>query len=471
MSSSGITYYNDFVDINSVNNPLVGSGIQMQYNGFFYKNWSRSDLHFNNIGYGLEKTVNDQGYIYCNDSSKLFSMGSGYVGMLISFPYSFVDGVYQMLMNADQTLNEHILWGVNIGQYQNSQPGFYAALTPRGIEFTIWTSRAKHTLRDVITTENANTDIFFEFMWYVPQIDDYMLRSVLKVNDEFAAISNIPIEEDDISGISFCALNTPFSYSNLECTIKKLIIYNKPVPDEFQSSSSSSESSSSYSLSSYSSPSESSTSSYIKEWSTSSSSKTSQSDTSTSESSSSSSSNDNSSSSISSESSMSLSSITISESSYSSISESSYSSESSTSISSDSSPSSTSSSSPSSTSSTSSTSQSSESSYPHCNGCYPPLLPSYDVAIAGFTGGCSLFNGDWTVTWAGTWDSCDWRYTISPSCEIILWWNDGTSSWYVFFACTPTCGTTVAGGSDPCDPTNGGLSYTGGEGTVFVSVP
>ena len=262
MSISEITYYNDFADINSINNPLVDNSVQMQFKGFFYKNWTRNGIDFDNVGYGLKKTVNDQGFIYCSDSSKLFSMSSGYVGMLISFPYSFVDGVYQTLINDTQTLNEYILWGVNIGQYQNAQPGLYAALTPRGIEFTVWTSRAQSTLRDELLTENANTDIFFEFMWQTPQLDDYMVRAILKINGVYSALSNIPIEEDDIKGLSFCALNTPFSYSNLECTIKKLII--GILPEELHSSSSLSESSTSQSLSS--------TSSYIENWSTSSSS-------------------------------------------------------------------------------------------------------------------------------------------------------------------------------------------------------
>lgn len=481
MTLSGITYYNDFVDINSVNNPLVGSGVQMQYKGFFYKNWTRSGIKFENVGYGLEKTVNDQGFIYCDDSSNLFSMSSGYVGMLVSFPYSFVDGVYQPLINANQTLDEHILWGVNIGQYQNAQPGFYAALTPRGIEFTIWTSRAKATLSDIYTTENANTDIFFEFMWDMSQIDDYLIRATLKVNEVYTAIGNIPIKDDNIKGLSFCALNTPFSYSNLECTIKKLIIYNRAITDDFQSSSYSSESSSSYSESTGSSLSTSSSTSYVKNWSSSSSSKTSQSGTSTSESSSSSSSFDYSESSSSSSSlgsSISSSSITISDSSESSSSISSESSSSSSSISSTSSSSLSSSSSSSSSNVTSSSSSSSisstssSSSCPNCNNCQPKLNYNYSVAIDGFTGNCSTFNGTWTISYRGTL-ICDWTYIIDIDHMIILWWDDASSKWYVLLTNDPSgtsvCGVTTVGGSDPCPPIGPIGNYTGGEGTVIVS--
>lgn len=465
MSLSGVTYYNDFVDINSINNPIVGSNVQMQFKGFFDKNWTRNGLNFDNVGYGLKKTVNNQGLIYCNDSSKLFSFSSGYVGILVNFPYSFVDGVYQLLLNDVSTLNEYILWGVNIGQYENSQPGFYAALTPRGIEFTIWTSRARHTLRDILLTENANTDIFFEFMWDSTQIDDYLIRAVLKVNGVYSAISNIPIEEDNIGGLSFCALNTPFSFSNLECTIKKLVISGQFPSEDFYSSSSSSISSSSLTSVSMSS--------YVPYWSTSSSSESSISYSFSSLGESTSSSNSNSSSSASTNSSSSTStnsssSVTVSYSSSSSTTSSSYS------LPSGSSPSISSSSTPTSTSSDTTASTSSSSSADlHCNSCIPPLEENYTATIGGFTGSCAAFNGPWTMVHDdGNPDLCIWTCAILDIelHLIVLWWDSITPAWHVTFTSdaggTPDCLLTTNGSALPCQPTG---SYAGGEGTIVIS--
>jgi len=248
MTELGITYYNDFVDINSVANPVTDKAPQMQFSGFLEKDWMASGIDFDKFGYGLKKTVNNQGAIFCKDASMLFSDGVGYVQMILSLPSSIVNGVYTPLKNDNKELNEYILCGINIGQIENAQPGIYAALTPRGIEFTIWTSGSKFVIRDTVTNVSSNTDFIIEFVWDKDKLPESSATTGIRVDGDYTALGNAPIYQDSIDGFNFYVLNTPFLYSGLECTIRKLITYNE-VPDflheEVMSSTSSSSSSSS----------------------------------------------------------------------------------------------------------------------------------------------------------------------------------------------------------------------------------
>lgn len=222
----GITYYSEFEDINAINNPIVDNNTKMQFNGYWEKDWLPSTLEFNEFGYGLKRTLNSRGSIYCTDASRLFSMQSGYVGMTVSLPFPITDGVYLPLKNDSTEFNECLLFGVNVGRYETSQPSLYASLTPRGIEFTVWTSAGKHTICDSTTTIAANTNVFFEFAWDNTAIDDYLARTIIRVNNIDIASSNMPINNDSISNLNFYVLNTPFSYNNFECTIRNLKVYD-----------------------------------------------------------------------------------------------------------------------------------------------------------------------------------------------------------------------------------------------------
>ena len=237
----GSTYYSNFIDINSINNPLVNNNVQMQYSGFFEKDWTPSTIDINYPGNGLKKTINNHGLIFCNDASKLFSFNSGYLGMVLSLPFSITNGVYLPLKNNTSDENEYILWGVNIGKYENCQPGFYAALTPRGIEFTIWTSRGRVVLVDNVSNIGANEDVFYEFMWDSDEIESYLIRIILSINGQIIDQSNYPISEDSLNGLKFFLINTPYMNTNYECIIRSLSVQNIVPADKFYNSSSSSE--------------------------------------------------------------------------------------------------------------------------------------------------------------------------------------------------------------------------------------
>jgi len=238
-----ITYYNEFRSLRSISNPIVGNETKMKFAGYFEPVDSQIDI--DGVGYGLRKTLDSQGGIFCRDASKLFSMAKGYVGVILNFPEPFENGVYSPLKGGYRESDEHILWGVNIGQIEPCQPSLYAALTPRGTEFTVWTSKGRQVLRDETFEAEANEDIRFEFMWDMDQLDEPYERVYVRINSEFVAVGNTPISDDSIIGCSFYALDTPFSRSDLQCIIRQLLISPEALRLEPIESSSSTESSSS----------------------------------------------------------------------------------------------------------------------------------------------------------------------------------------------------------------------------------
>jgi hypothetical protein len=259
---TGVTYHSDFKNMKSITTPVIDNDVRMGYKGHFEKDWDLYDVDFDSFGYGLKKNRHNSGTIFCKDSSKLFSMGLGYVGMILSFPKSFINGVYSGLLN-NVTINEHFLWGVNPGKTKSYMPCLYSSLTNNGIEFTVWSSACKFTLIDQYSNFDANTDIFMEFLWDKDGIIEYseigyLPTMLIRMNGSDIVVGNAPIFNDSISNLSCYILDTPFLYSNLECTIRSLVIANEipeRIEDDWYSSSSSSSSSSSegYSTSSSSS--------------------------------------------------------------------------------------------------------------------------------------------------------------------------------------------------------------------------
>jgi len=242
----GVTYYSDFIDMNSINNPTIGGSAKMQFYGFWDKEWGFNTLSFDNFGHGLKKTRNNQGVIFCEDASKLFATNNGYVGMILSFPKDIVNGIYKPLLENTSDYDEHILWGINIGQYEHAEPSLYAALTPSGIEFTLWNSDTQWTIRDAVSNISAGTDVFLEFAWGEGHNEvtlDPINLMIIRVNDENIVVSNPPTVFNNLTTSKFYALDTPYLTSDLECTIKKMVIYDK-IPETilplFSTSSSSS---------------------------------------------------------------------------------------------------------------------------------------------------------------------------------------------------------------------------------------
>lgn len=246
---SHVTYYSEFRNVNDINNPIIDNDVGMQYLGFLKKDWDAEGFHFDAFGYGLSKTVANSGAIFCNDASRLFSMESGYVQMVLSLPHEIIDGVYYLASNTTLDIDDYILWGSNVGDIETCPPGFFAALTPYGIQFTIKNSSTTYTITDITTNIDANTDFTIEFLW---QSHNNYITIEIKIDGVVTASGVCRTANDDISRSNFYALDTTKRQSNLECIIRKLLIKNVISSSLFSGSSSSySESQSSESSSHY----------------------------------------------------------------------------------------------------------------------------------------------------------------------------------------------------------------------------
>ena len=256
-TKQGITYYSDCKDFKSLLNPIIDNDVDMRHKGYFDSAWDQNDLTFDNFGYGLQKTRANQASLYCSNAAKLFSMSLGYVGLTLELPRNITSGVYYPLkFNGNLEFNENILWAVNMGDTSIGFPGMYAALTPEGIKFTIWNRFTQFSLLDTSSTIGANETFKIEFVWSNDGLDDfgftdgYIPTMTIRINEVETVFGNPPLINDSIVNLKFSLLETPSTYSNLNCIIKELEIaneipYNTAV--EWYSSSSSSSSFSDYS--------------------------------------------------------------------------------------------------------------------------------------------------------------------------------------------------------------------------------
>lgn len=176
VSSSSSSYYANLpVDLASyasncasvfdIVNPETGADVGMMVNGFFDEEEFPMDETMISKG-GLVKTAANGGKIWCNDAGKLFSMKCGMVSITIRPPEPITNGVYANLAGKEQSANsDMVLFCVNPGETHLTQPGLYAALTPYGIEFSVWSSGAATTIVDSTTNVAADTDVTLSFAW------------------------------------------------------------------------------------------------------------------------------------------------------------------------------------------------------------------------------------------------------------------------------------------------------------------
>jgi hypothetical protein len=115
---------------------------------------------------GLKRTAANQGMLFCDNASRLFSLKYGMVSVTLRPAQDITGGVYAPLADKDMAATtDMVLWAANMGEHYITRPGMYASLTPSGIEFTIWTASGKHTLVDNTTAVDAGNDVILSFVW------------------------------------------------------------------------------------------------------------------------------------------------------------------------------------------------------------------------------------------------------------------------------------------------------------------
>lgn len=248
-TKTGVTYYSDCKNASKLTGPIIDNGVNMKVGGHFIEDWDANELSFDNFGYGIRKTLHNQARLYSEDASKLISMQRGHVKLSLVFDDNFYSGVYHPLQ-AQTEFNEHILFGVNVGEREVSYPSMYAALTFEGIRFRTVNGNGDFSIYDNVSKIDDNEVTIIEFIWDNDGIDDlgfddgYIATMMIRVDGENISVGNMPLPNDDLSNLSFCLFDTPANYSNLELTIKEITIANEILPNlqiELESSSSSGE--------------------------------------------------------------------------------------------------------------------------------------------------------------------------------------------------------------------------------------
>lgn len=258
-TSRNASYISDCSSMRAINNPMLGDDVGMDVIGRFEKApagtssiW-RENRHLQDGG--LEKTVANGGAIFCKNSSKLFTFESGAISLKLCFPdYNIINGVYGGLDVSEKTMEDFVLFGVNLGEHYITQPGIYGALTKQGIEFTVWTSGGKYSLFANNLNLEAGEDLWLDFIWDLDGIEiDKEQNMMLIVNgnrfSRKAEIHNNSLADTFGPSVPapFWLLDTPYRKSDLHAIIRRIEIYRnvpkKATPNENQSSSSSSNSS------------------------------------------------------------------------------------------------------------------------------------------------------------------------------------------------------------------------------------
>jgi hypothetical protein len=236
----------------SIINPAYGLNIGMVIDGYLDESPFDQNDFIASTG-GLTRTAANMGCIHCADASQLFSMEYGMVTVVLNLPQTIVNGIYAPLIGKSNSANpDMVIFAVNPGEHYVSPPCIYAALTPVGIEFTIWSTGTKVTLVDTQTNVSAGTDVAFSFAWdYSRRIlwNGHGQSMVFLVNGIVTKYSNSDILPDSLSNLfqfsSEVAISSsssddwqsaPFYIGDLlakknglvEVVIKRIEIYNTP---------------------------------------------------------------------------------------------------------------------------------------------------------------------------------------------------------------------------------------------------
>lgn len=246
-----ITYYSDLKDLKSINNPLIDNGVIMRHSGFFEVVKNDNIPYF---GTSLKKTLANQARIFCDDSSKLFSIDEGYVSLMLSMPFNVQKGV---LYKAKQTKGDFMLWSVNMDQDDIGASGIGAFFSDKGIEFRVHTSAGQYSLIDNQTVVVSDTTFEIEFLWKksgITEIDESptmlirvngndIIGGVIPIFDDgqinslfYTEIGQTPPSNSDVFlDKQFQILDNSFMLNNLPCCISRIITSDQ-IPQHFKDS-------------------------------------------------------------------------------------------------------------------------------------------------------------------------------------------------------------------------------------------
>ena len=178
----------------------------------------------------LSKTEWTDTFAYCADASELFSFSSGAVLFQLSLPGSIANGVYS-LCDSEKYFPDYLLFAVNQGAHFVNYPGIYAAFSPNGIVFTIWTRYGRFSILDDQSDISANTSTIIEFCWNSSgQVLGCDATMAIFINEECTAAGNFLIGDDSVSNLNFFAFDSKDVEFNLTCSIEDFACFSQIPP-------------------------------------------------------------------------------------------------------------------------------------------------------------------------------------------------------------------------------------------------
>ena len=232
--------------VSDIDNPAKGTAIGVKHRGWFLPSY-RPQTSKPLVEHGGLMRGPGGGAIYASNAAGLFSPTNGVVSLRLELPFAINNGVYSPLVNQETMVYpDFILWGVHLGYGFITPPGIYAALTPDGIEFTIWTASSCNTLINTNISIAAGEDLWLDFGWAANpntiSTGTMFISQDGVVKSQKEAVFDTR-SHNNFTNIPFWLLDTPFSTSGLVCTLKRVEIYHAPHPSlqlDLPSSSSSS---------------------------------------------------------------------------------------------------------------------------------------------------------------------------------------------------------------------------------------
>ena len=175
---------------------------------------------------GLSKTELSDLFLYGEDASEILSFTSGEIDMQISLEGNVSKGVYS-LCSSKKYLTDYLLFAVNLEDTYINYPGIYAALTPDGIVFTVWTIYGRFSVIDTITDMADNESFVISFCW---DSSGEKLGSgatmAIFVNDNCTASSNFMIDTPSMSDLKFYVLDSNNINFNTQCVLQNFACFS-----------------------------------------------------------------------------------------------------------------------------------------------------------------------------------------------------------------------------------------------------
>jgi len=178
----------------------------------------------------LKKTEYSDTRLSNSDASSLTSLSAGSVLLQLVLDHPIRRGVYTKC-NPNAYFTDFLLFAVNPAGKYITVPGIYAALTPDGIELTVWTKKGRYTITDSTTGVAAGEYVTIEFAW--DSSEQYLgtaATMAIYVDGIPTAAGNYPISDDSLTSLEFTALDSEFIAYGLEADVCDFVVTNGILP-------------------------------------------------------------------------------------------------------------------------------------------------------------------------------------------------------------------------------------------------